>query len=73
MKIDGAKKRITLEKEEKTLLYRVGDLIGYICGGLDYCSPKCPLYPICPIIHGDIVEQFCAVWDESEEIEVKAE
>lgn len=73
MKIEKAKPRITLEDEEKILLYKIGNLIEDICGGLDYCSLKCPLRLICPIMCGDIVKQFCAVWDESEEIEVKAE
>ena len=73
MRIEEARVRIILEKEEKTLLYKFGDLIEDICGGLEYCSPKCPVCPICPIIHGDIVEQFCTVWDESDEVEVKAE
>ena len=73
MRIEEAKIRITLESEEKILLYKVGELIEDICSGLEYCSPKCPLCAICPIIHVDIVEQFCAAWDESEEVEVKAE
>ena len=62
---------IGLEYEEQLIISEFADLVRLICPQDGKSCSWCYFKPLCPICTKDVVDSFCELWSEIEDIKVE--